>query len=153
MHPVYYMSKKTTPTESKYSSYDLEVLVVVIALKKFRVYLLGIQFEIITDCSAFQQTMNKKDIVPRIIRWALMLEEFNYTIKHRAGTRMHQVDAFSVLYAFPDELSTRVKRTQYEDEGIKAINEILKERRRLHTKITLSLTEFYLSFTMDMICW
>lgn len=78
MHSVYYMSKKTISAESKCSSYDLEVLAVVVALKKFRIYLLGIQFEIITDCSAFQQTMNKKDIVLRIIRWALMLEEFYY---------------------------------------------------------------------------
>lgn len=56
MHLVHYMSKRMTPAEAKYSSYDLEVLAVVVALKKFRVYLLGIHFEIITDCSAFYQT-------------------------------------------------------------------------------------------------
>lgn len=131
MHPVHYMSKKTTPTEAKYSSYDLEVLAVVVALKKFRVYLLGIRFEIVTDCSAFQQTMDKKDIVPRIARWALMLAEFDYTIKHRSGTRMRHVDALSrspVLYAVPTEITTRIRKAQQKDDGVRAIIEILKER-------------------------
>ncbi|GFY22516.1 retrovirus-related Pol polyprotein from transposon 17.6 [Trichonephila clavipes] len=40
LHPVQYMSQKTTPAEEKYSSYELEVLAVVNALKKFRTYLL-----------------------------------------------------------------------------------------------------------------
>jgi len=131
IHPVYYMSKKTTPAESNYSSYDLEVLAVIMALKKFRVYLLGIKFDIITDCSAFQRTMDKKDIIPRITRWALMLEEFEYTIKHRSGTRMQHVDAlsrFPVMYALSNELTTRIKRAQLDDEKIKAIIEVLKEK-------------------------
>ncbi|KAK9711887.1 RNase H-like domain found in reverse transcriptase [Popillia japonica] len=33
-HPVSYMSKKTTPAERKYCSYELEVLAIVEALKK-----------------------------------------------------------------------------------------------------------------------
>ncbi|GFU68573.1 retrovirus-related Pol polyprotein from transposon 17.6 [Trichonephila clavipes] len=60
LHPVQYMSQKTTPAEEKYGSYELEVLAVVNALKKFRTYLLGNHFKIITDCSAFQKTMDKK---------------------------------------------------------------------------------------------
>lgn len=113
MHPVHYISRKTTPAEAKYSSYDLEVLAVIVALKKFRVYLLGIKFEIVTDCSAFQQIMDKKDIVPRITRWALMLVEFDYTIRHRPGTRMKHVDAlsrFPVQYAISTELTTRIRK-------------------------------------------
>ncbi|GFT46065.1 transposon Tf2-11 polyprotein [Trichonephila clavipes] len=79
LHPVQYMSQKTTPAEEKYSSYELEVLAVVNALKKFRTYLLGNHFKIITDCSAFQKTMDKKDLVTRVARWTLLLEEYDYT--------------------------------------------------------------------------
>lgn len=53
------MSHKTTEAESRYTSYELEVLTVIRALEKFRNYLLGIKFKIITDCSAFKQTMSK----------------------------------------------------------------------------------------------
>ncbi|GFY67341.1 hypothetical protein TNIN_162711 [Trichonephila inaurata madagascariensis] len=53
------MSKKTNAAEEKYSSYELEVLAIVAALKKLRVYLLGHKVKIVTDCSAFQKTMGK----------------------------------------------------------------------------------------------
>ncbi|GBN55599.1 Retrovirus-related Pol polyprotein from transposon 297 [Araneus ventricosus] len=59
-HPTYYMSKKTTDAAKKYSSYELEALAVIEAVKKFRVYLLGIPFKIVTDCSALEKTMQKK---------------------------------------------------------------------------------------------
>ncbi|XP_035220759.1 uncharacterized protein LOC118193740, partial [Stegodyphus dumicola] len=94
MHPVYYMSRKTTDIERKYSSYELEVKAIV-SLKKFRVYVLGIPFKIVTDCNAFKQTMSKKDICTKISRWALMLQDYDYTIEHRSGTRMGHVDALS----------------------------------------------------------
>ncbi|XP_017888656.1 uncharacterized protein LOC108630103 [Ceratina calcarata] len=61
-HPVYYASGKTTPAEEKYPSYELEVLAIIKSLRKFRVYLLGIPFTIVTDCQAFALTMNKKDL-------------------------------------------------------------------------------------------
>lgn len=67
-HPVFYLSRKTTPAEEKYSIYELEVLAVVYELKKLRVYLLGLQFKIVTDCKAFQLTMNKLDMCARVAR-------------------------------------------------------------------------------------
>lgn len=79
-HLVYYMSRKTTPAEERYNSYELEVLAIIQAVKKFRIYLLGIKFKIVTDCSAFQKTMDKKDLTTRVARWALMVEEYSYEI-------------------------------------------------------------------------
>ncbi|GFW89039.1 retrovirus-related Pol polyprotein from transposon 17.6 [Trichonephila clavipes] len=92
LHPVHYFSKKTTPQEEKYSSYELEVLAVIESLKKFRNYLVGNKFKIVTDCSAFQKTMSKKQLTPKIARWALFLEDFNYEIIHRPGKQMGHVD-------------------------------------------------------------
>lgn len=62
-HPVYYMRCKTKSEKRNYSSYELEVLVIVRALEKFRTYLLGIEFTIVTDCAAFEKTMQKKDLI------------------------------------------------------------------------------------------
>lgn len=62
LHPVYYASGKTTPAEQKYPSYELEVLAIVKALRRFRTYLLGVKFKIVTDCRAFTQTMSKRDL-------------------------------------------------------------------------------------------
>lgn len=80
-HPVYYSSGKTTPAEEKYDSYRLEVLAIVKALTKFRIYLIGIPFKIVTDCKAFTQTMRKKDVCTQIARWAFFLEEFAYMLR------------------------------------------------------------------------
>ncbi|GFT63277.1 integrase catalytic domain-containing protein [Trichonephila clavipes] len=52
------MSRKTSETERKYTSYELEVLAIIEALKKFKVYILGMPFKIITDCNAFTKTMS-----------------------------------------------------------------------------------------------
>ena len=50
------MNKKTSDAELKYSCYKLKVMALIKALKKFRIYVLGIPFMIVTDCKAF--TMN-----------------------------------------------------------------------------------------------
>lgn len=78
LHPVNYMSRKTTDAERKYSSYELEILAVIEALKKFRVYVLGLRFKLVTDCNAFTKTLEKKDLCTRVARWILFLQEYDH---------------------------------------------------------------------------
>jgi len=87
-HPVFYFSKRTTDVEAKYHSFELETLAVVYSLQRFRIYLQGIQFKIVTDCSALTLALNKKELCPRTTRWALFLQDYDYTLEHRAGKRM-----------------------------------------------------------------
>ncbi|XP_018377468.1 PREDICTED: LOW QUALITY PROTEIN: uncharacterized protein K02A2.6-like [Trachymyrmex cornetzi] len=93
--PISFWSQRTTPTEAKYHSFELECLAVVYALKRFHVYLAGSKFKIVTDCDSFRLTLNKKDVNPRISRWALFLQNYDYNIVHRPGKRMSHVDALS----------------------------------------------------------
>lgn len=93
---IYYMSRKTTSTEQNYNSYELEVLAIITALKKFRVYLLGVSFKIITDCSAFEMTMQKKDLTTRV------------RVYYRASRWESNVDALS---CFPKNVITRSKQS------------------------------------------
>ena len=116
------MSKKTTAAERKFSSYELETLAVVNALKKFRTYLLGLHFKIITDCAAFAMTLGKKDLVSRIAR-------FDYKIEHRPGNRMKHADALSrnSIMTVRNELTYRLRKIQNEDETLRPIIALLKE--------------------------
>lgn len=93
--PVAFYSRQTTPEEKNFHSYELETLAVVCSLKKFRVYLMGKEFKIVTDCSALRSTFQKRDLIPRIARWWLALQEFNCSVEYRAGTKMSHVDALS----------------------------------------------------------
>lgn len=93
--PMSFWSQRTTPTESKYHSFELECLAVVYALKRFHVYLAGHRFRIVTDCDSFRLTLGKKDVNPRIARWVFFLQNYDYEIVHRPGKRMAHVDALS----------------------------------------------------------
>lgn len=120
-HPVLYLSKKTTPSEQNLSSYELEVLAIISALKKLRVYLLGLCFTIVTDCKAFNQTMSKRDLC----------YEFDCKVVHRSGTSMRHVDALSrhpvVCELKMDNILERIRSAQIKDSECKFIEDLLKQ--------------------------
>lgn len=89
------MSKKTSDTEKEFTSYELEALSIVECVKKFRKYLFRIPFKIVTYCLEFEMTMKKNDLIRRVARWVLLLQEYLYTIEHGAGTSMRPMDALS----------------------------------------------------------
>ena len=91
MHPVYFMSRKTTSAEKRYHSYELKALAVVRALKKFRIYLHGSHFRIYTDCSALQATLNCKELKPKFARWALpTMQCFSNSLITKSSTAQAQ---------------------------------------------------------------
>jgi len=92
---VFYFSQRTTEAESRYHSFELECLAVVYSIKRFHVYLAGIHFKIVTDCNSLRLTLDKQTINPRISRWALLLQNYDFEIIHRPGTGMGHVDALS----------------------------------------------------------
>jgi transposase InsO family protein len=92
---VAYFSKQTTVDQRQYHSYELETMAVVYALHHFRVYLLGLHFTVVTDCNALRTAFSKKDLIPRVGRWWLQVQEFVFDIKYRPGARMPHVDALS----------------------------------------------------------
>lgn len=95
LNPVCYMSKKTTKAQQKFHSYELEVLAIVKTLKKFRVYMLGLHFKIVTDCAAFTKTLEKRELATRVARWTLLMDEYDYDIEHRTGSQLPHVDSLS----------------------------------------------------------
>ncbi|CAH2229081.1 jg21182 [Pararge aegeria aegeria] len=138
--PVSYFSRKTNTEERKFHSYDLETLAVVASLNRFKVYLIGIKFKIFTDCNALRATLVKRDLIPRIARWWIQLQEFDCTIEYRPGSRMSHVDALSRNPVGDGEMETPtyldvmtlengeedwIVTVQSADEEVKKIREIL----------------------------
>ncbi|CAD7092814.1 unnamed protein product [Hermetia illucens] len=87
LKPVMYFSRKCSETEAKYHSHELEVLAIVDSLERFRMFLIGKRFRVITDCAA--------PLHPHIARWWLRLQEYDCEYIHRSADRMRHVDALS----------------------------------------------------------
>lgn len=95
IRPIAYFSRKTSPDEQNYHAYELETLAFVASLQRFRVYLLGTRFTLVTDCSALRATFSKRDLIPRIARWWIAVQEFDFDIQYKPGHTMSHVDALS----------------------------------------------------------
>jgi len=130
-HPIFYYSKRTSEVESKYHSFELETLAIIYALKRFRVYLQGRKFKIVTDCNSLTMTLNKKEMNPRIARWALELQNYDYTLEHRSNKRMQHVDALSrntnMLVIETNTFEENLIICQSQDERLRGIKELLEK--------------------------
>lgn len=132
-HPVYFMSTKTSPTEEKYDSYTLETLAVIKAVEKFHVYLLDKKFKIVTDCDAFTKTMEKRNIIPKIARWVMFLQSYDYVVEHRSGSKMGHVDSLSrnaiLVISAEENLASKIGALQRDDEKLRHIFKILETQQ------------------------
>lgn len=102
--PVAYYSQATNNAEKKYHGYELEMLAVVRAIERFHIYLYGLKFTVITDCHALVYAMNKASLNPRIARWTLTLQSYDFKVAHRPGRRMAHVDALSRGVGYVNQL-------------------------------------------------
>lgn len=93
--PICYASRQLNKSEMNYSATELELLAVVWAVKYFRCYLTGVHFALVTDHSAIKWLLSLKDSTSRLTRWALKLQQYNYTVVHKPGKKHLNADALS----------------------------------------------------------
>ncbi|XP_064479849.1 uncharacterized protein LOC135393304 [Ornithodoros turicata] len=94
-HPLEFMSATLTEAQQRYTVMERECLAVVSAVGKFRQYLLGRQFTVRTDCSALVWLQDNKCKSARLARWALTLQEYDYTMEKIRGSDNCCADALS----------------------------------------------------------
>jgi len=71
--------------QANYTTNEKELLAVVFALDKFRPYILGSKVIVYTDHAALKFLLKKANSKPRLIRWMLLLQEFNIEILDKSG--------------------------------------------------------------------
>nr|GEX16796.1 reverse transcriptase domain-containing protein [Tanacetum cinerariifolium] len=84
--PIHYASKTMNRVEANNTTTEKEMLAVVYAFKKFRSYLIMNKSIVYTDHSALKYLFAKKDAKARLLRWILLLQEFDFKVidTHRA---------------------------------------------------------------------
>ncbi|GJT28396.1 reverse transcriptase domain-containing protein [Tanacetum coccineum] len=83
--PIHYASKTMTDAQAHYTTTEKEILAVVYAFEKFRPYLVLSKTIVYTDHSALKYLLAKQDAKPRLLRWILLLQEFDVIIRDKKG--------------------------------------------------------------------
>lgn len=97
---IAYASHTLTPAERNYAQIMREAAAIMFALKRFYIYLVGREFELVTDNRALASILGSKKglsqtTIGRLQRWALILGGFQYTVVHRPGSAIPHADALS----------------------------------------------------------
>jgi len=90
--PVTFLSKSLNETERNYEIHDKEMLAIVRGLEAWKHLLEGVQykFEIWMDHKNLEYFMNRRQA-----RWTLYLSQFDFTLKHVAGSKIGKADGLS----------------------------------------------------------
>nr|GEW71024.1 reverse transcriptase domain-containing protein [Tanacetum cinerariifolium] len=95
--PIHYASKTMIDAQAHYTTKEKELLAVVYAFEKFRSYLVLSKSIVYTDHSALKYLFNKQDAKPRLIRWVLLLQEFDIIVRDKKGDENLAADHLSRL--------------------------------------------------------
>ena len=106
-HSIYYTNKTLTNAQLNYTTTEKELLIVVFTFHKIRVYLACTKETVYTNHSNIKYLISKTDAKPRLIRWILLLQEFNQEIMDSKGTKNQVIYHLSRLEA---EASTLTKQ-------------------------------------------
>ncbi|KAJ9505442.1 hypothetical protein QJQ45_013261 [Haematococcus lacustris] len=88
-------SRSCNVHERNYASYTGEMLAVVWAVKTLRFYLHGRHFTIVTDHQPLSWLMSGQHHSGQVARWAMQLQEYDFTVKHRPGVTHQNADSLS----------------------------------------------------------
>jgi hypothetical protein len=92
---ICYESKKLKEHERHYATHDLELAVIVHALRKWRHYLMEKRFELITDHNGLKYLFDQPTLNARQSRWLEFLSEYDFDIKHIKGKENKVTDALN----------------------------------------------------------
>ncbi|GFW77762.1 retrovirus-related Pol polyprotein from transposon 297 [Trichonephila clavipes] len=96
-HPIVFLSKKFSKAERNYSTVERELAAIIFGLKRLKHYLDGQKFIIETDHNPLRYLNKMGSTNPRLQRWALSLQPFNFEIKHKPGRLHGNADGLSRL--------------------------------------------------------
>jgi hypothetical protein len=109
VHAIYYVSKTLNGVQLNYATTEKELLVVVFSLEKLRSYIVNSEVIIYTDHAAIKYLLSKKDAKSRLIRWILLLQEFDVEIRDKKGSENVVADHLSRMNHEDDKKPSKTR--------------------------------------------
>ncbi|GJY31336.1 putative mitochondrial protein [Tanacetum coccineum] len=94
-HPIAYLSKTLSLKHQSMSTYEKEFLVVLMALKRWRGYLLDKHFIIKTDHFSLKYLLDQRITTPTQMKWLHKLMRYDYEVVYKKGSENDAADALS----------------------------------------------------------
>ena len=92
---IAYASRQLKKHEENYPTHDLDLAVVVFALKIWIHYLYGVPCRIFTDHKSLQYIFTQKELNLRQRRWLELIKDYDCTIEYHPGKANVVADALS----------------------------------------------------------
>ncbi|PIN14662.1 DNA-directed DNA polymerase [Handroanthus impetiginosus] len=118
---IYYASKALNNTQLNYTTTEKELLIVVFAFDKFRFYLMSTKVIVYADHFAIRYLIEKKNAKPMLIRWVLLLQEFDLEIRDRKGSKNQTADHLSRLESHTKPVKPNLINGNFLDKQLFAI--------------------------------
>ncbi|GJR73881.1 reverse transcriptase domain-containing protein [Tanacetum coccineum] len=154
--PIHFASKTLNHAQQNYTVTEKELLAVVLAFDKFQSYLVLSKTVLFTNHSAIKYLFSKRDVKPRLIRWILLLQEFDIEIKNKKGAKNVAANHLSRLKKpnlkeprekeindeFPDEFLMSISTDEKESSWFADFANYLAEAEALPTNDARVIVNF-----------
>ncbi|RWS24060.1 pol polyprotein-like protein, partial [Leptotrombidium deliense] len=149
LHPVAYISRSLSKAEINYSTVEKECLAIRWAIEKFRQYIFGRKFKVVSDHHSLCWLLRTNHSNPRLCRWSLFFQEYDFTIEHKSGCLHQAPDCLSRHPVSPEPNNDDLFVFEICDIGIEQLRDTFcskiisrlksskKSEKRLAKKFTL----------------
>ena len=131
--PIAYFSQAFNQEKRKKSVYERELMAIVLAIHKWKHYLMGRKFIVRTDQRSLKYLMEQREVNPEYLKWMVKLMGYQFEIQYRPGLENKAMDGLSRIFPATTVMALTIPRVlqldklQQEVAANMKLQEVVKE--------------------------